>query len=88
MSKRNIHIDNLQIRLPRGASNWARRIAGGLGNEILRSVAEAAQGRSGTERIKEINVAGKIKGNTFANPESLQKEIAGRVAAELAKKIL
>jgi hypothetical protein len=86
MSKQTIHIDNLRIRLPRGAAASARSIARGLGGEILRSLAEAAHGQTGAERIEKISVGGKIQAASGAAPEKLQKEIARRVAAELKKR--
>jgi hypothetical protein len=85
MSKHNVHIGNVKIRLPRSAAGSARQIAGGIGHEILRSVAEATRGRQGTMRVEEVS-AGKIAAAGGASPESLQRRIAGRVAAELRKR--
>ncbi len=86
MSKRKIHIQNLQIRLPRGAAGEARTIAGGLGQEILRSIAESTSGKTGTRRVGQIS-AGKIISTGGAGAQDLQKQIARRVADELRKKI-
>jgi hypothetical protein len=82
MSKRNIHIDRLQIRLPRSAAGSAREIAGNLGNDILRNLSEATSGRRGSMRIEEVS-AGKIK-DTGA--DGIRKQAAKRIAAELKKR--
>jgi hypothetical protein len=88
MSKRKIHIGNLQIRFPRGAGTTgeARAIAGGLGQEILQSIAESTSGKTGTRRIGQIS-AGKITSAGGTVAQDLQKQIARRVADELRKKI-
>lgn len=82
MSKRNIHIERLQIRMPRGAAGQAREIAGSLGNEILRKLSETTGGRSGDLRVDEIS-AGKIA-NTGA--AGVRKAAAERIADEIAKR--
>lgn len=82
MSKRSIHIDRLQIRLPRSAAGIAREIAGNLGRDILRNVSEATSGRGGSVRIGEIS-GGKITGSSTA---SIRKQAAERIAAEIAKR--
>jgi hypothetical protein len=85
MRTHDIHIRNVTIRLPRSAAGFARQIAGGIGNDILRSVVEVTQGRRGAMRVEELS-AGKIAASSGASPERLQQQIASRVAAELRKR--
>lgn len=85
MNTRRIHIGNVTIRLPQSAAGSARHIAGGIGNEILRTIVEATRGRQGTMRLAQVS-AGKITAAGGTSPERLQKQIADRVAAELRKR--
>ena len=85
MGKRNVHIGNLKLHLPRSAAGSARQIAGGLGDEIIRKVAEATRARHGTMRMEEVS-AGKITATAGTSLQSLQQQIAGCVAAELGKR--
>ena len=85
MSRRKVHIENLKIRLPQSAAGQARAIAFGLGRDILREVAEATRDKTGTKRMGEI-AAGKVKVSGGAGGQNASKQIARRVAAELAKR--
>jgi hypothetical protein len=85
MSKRNIHIDRLQIRLPPKAAGFAREIAGGLGNDILRNLSDTTRGRSGDLRVDEVS-AGPIKSIGRPDAEGIRKQAADRIAAEIAKR--
>jgi hypothetical protein len=85
MTKRKVHIENLRIRIPGAAAGQARNIAGGLGREILREVAESTAGKIGTKSIGELS-AGKIKVSGGAGVAGSQGEIARRVAAEVKKR--
>lgn len=85
MTKRSIHIENLQIRLPHAAAGDARNFAGGLGREILHGIGEASMGRIGTKKIDEIS-AGKIKISGGVDHAGLQKQIARQVSDEIRKK--
>lgn len=85
MSKRNIHIDRLQIRLPRRAAGAAREIAGGLGNDILQGLSESVTGRSGTMRVDRIST-GRIVSTGDIGAERIRKQAAERIAAEIAKR--
>lgn len=85
MSKRSIHIDRLQIRLPRGAAGVSREIAAGLGNDVLWGLSEATKGRRGTFRVDEVS-AGRVVSTGRADAESIRKLAAERIAAELAKR--
>jgi hypothetical protein len=85
MSSRKVHIENLKIRLPRSAAASARAIAGGLGADILRGVADATRDKTGTKRIDELST-GKITASDGAGGQNLSKQISRRVAAELARR--
>ncbi len=83
MNRRNIHIENLQIRLPKGTSaSEARRIVEGLGNEVLSQIAENTRQKQGNRQIGNLD-AGKIKNSGGAD---LQRQIARRIAAIVGEK--
>lgn len=86
MSKRNIHIDRLEIRLPRRAAGSAREIAGGLGNDILRNLSETNIERRGDIRIENVS-AGKIVSTGRTDAESIRNRAAERISAEIAKRL-
>ena len=86
MGSRNIHIDSLQVRIPRSLAGSARQIGSGLGGEILRQIAETTRGRGGSRRVGEVS-AGKIRIESGADGQAARENIAGRVAAEVVKKI-
>jgi len=85
MRRRKVHIENLKIRLPQSAGSSARAIAGGLGREILKGIADATRNKAGTKRIGELS-AGKITISRGISGRNVGNQIAGRVAAELAKR--
>jgi hypothetical protein len=85
MTKRKVHIENLKIRIPGSAAGQAQNIAGGLGREILREIAESTAGETGAKSIGEIS-AGKIRLSGGAGAAGSQGEIARRVAAEVKKR--
>ena len=85
MSRRKIHVENLMIRLPQSASASARAIAGGLGREILQGIADATRHKTGTKMIGELST-GKIVISRWISGRNVGNRIAGRVAAELAKR--
>lgn len=76
MKTKNIHIENLEIRLPKNYSSSAREIASGLGDEILRNVAENKNMSDG--RIENLD-AGKINISGRISAKILTTEIASRV---------
>lgn len=78
MKTKNIHIENLEIRLPKNYSAAAHDIAAGLGDEILRNVAGNKNAVGG--RIENLD-AGKIKISGRPSAKNLQTEIARRVGA-------
>ena len=81
---RKIHIENLQIRLPKNSGLSARELASGLGNEILRELADQTRREKGMRRIEKID-AGTIK-NSGASAAALQRRIARRIAANIGGK--
>jgi hypothetical protein len=85
MTKRKVHIENLKIRIPGSAAGQARDIAGGLGREILREIAESTAGKTGAKSIGELS-AGKIRVSGGGGVPGLQAELARRVAAEVKKR--
>jgi hypothetical protein len=85
MTKRKVHIENLKIRIPGSAAGQARNIAGGLGREILREIAESTAGKTGAKSIGEVS-AGNVRVSGGAGARGLQVEIARRVAAEVKKR--
>lgn len=87
MSKRNVHIDRLEIRLPRRAAGSAREIAGGLGNDILRNLSETNMERRGNVRIENVS-AGRIAPPGRMDAESIRKQAAERISREIAKRLV
>ena len=86
MKERDIHIDKLEIRLPKGAKLSARQIAEGLGREILSQISDAPIGRTDSARIEKLD-AGKIKMRGKRSIPGLQKQIAGKVVSEVKRSV-
>lgn len=84
MIRRKIHISNLKIKLPRAMAGDAKSIAAGIGNEVMRNIAVAAAGKTGSIRIDEIS-AGKFSASSGAS--AIQKEVGARVANAAIKNI-
>ena len=84
MAKRRIHIGNLRIRLPRGMAGSARSLAGGLGREIMKSIADASRGKTGAVRVDKIPAA-KIK--TAGGEADIRKRAAAEISAEVKKRL-
>lgn len=87
MTKRNIHIDQLQIRLRGVSPVVARSAASELGQELLDQLARSAQrdGRSRTGQTDEIDI-GTVTLSGAAEPPVLRKVIAQHVAASIFPK--
>jgi hypothetical protein len=84
MAKRRIHIENLRIRLPRAMAGSARSLAGGLGREIMASIADASRGKTGEMRIDQISVENiKAAGGAAA----IQKRAAAGISAEVNQRL-
>jgi len=86
MNQRKIHIENLQIRLPRGSATDARQMVNGLGDEILRQTTGLTSRKAGTRRIEKLDV-GKIKVSGGTSSSDLQKRIARQIAAIIGESI-
>lgn len=71
--------------MPRGSAAQARTIAGGLGMEILRSIAISGSQMSGEKRIDELS-AGTVKVVGGVDTPRLHKQIADRVENALLKR--
>ena len=84
MAKRRIHIENLRIRLPREMAGSARSLAGGLGREIIKSIADASRSQTGERRIDHIS-AENIKATGGA--DNIQKRTAAGISAEVNKRL-
>ena len=82
MSRRKIHIENLQIRLPKNSGLSALETASELGGEILRQIAETTRYETGTRRIEKID-AGKIQMSGDSQAVDLRRRIASRIAANI-----
>jgi len=84
MAKRRIHIENLRIRLPREMAGSARSLAGGLGHEIMKSIADVSHGQTGEMRIDQIS-AGNIRAAGTA--ADIQQRAAAGVSVEVIKRL-
>lgn len=85
MTKRRIHISNLTVRLPRSAGHLMsdpRKLASDVGQEIVKHIAEATQGHSGTLRIDRLS-SGKIRIGRHAG--AMHTQIGKQVASKVMK---
>jgi len=83
MSRQKIHISNVTVRLPstaRRLMSHPKKFASDVGQEIMKQVAAAAQGHSGTIRINRLS-SGKISisGNPGVIPTQVGKQVASNV---------
>ena len=84
MARRRIHIENLRIRLPRAMAGSACSLAGGLGREIMESIADASRGKTGAMQIDQISVENIKAAGAAAD---IQKRAAAGVSAEVNKRL-
>ena len=84
MTKRNIHIDRLQIRTRGISAETARAIAGDLGHELLRQL--STQDTHGNRRIARID-AGTTQVNPATKPADARKQIANQVAGSIKRPV-
>ena len=82
MTKRNIHIERLQIRLRGISAEKARVITSDLGHELLNQLTRSGAANQGNRRIAEIN-AGTTQVNSIARPADLRAQIAKQVAGSI-----
>lgn len=78
MSRKNVHIEKLQIRVPKSA----KLSASGLGNEVLNQIAANVSAQNGVRRVGSVD-AGKIKTSGGAD---LQQQIARRIGEAVGEK--
>ena len=82
MTKRNIHIERLQIRTRGISAETARAIAGDLGHELLRQL--ATHDTQGNRRVARID-AGTSQVNPATKPADLRSQIAKQVARSIKR---
>ena len=86
MTKRNIHIERLQIRTRGISAETAREIAGELGHEILNQLTTGGALAGRNRRIAEID-AGTTQVNPTTRPGDLRRQIAKQVAGAIKRPI-
>jgi hypothetical protein len=85
MTKKRIHIGNLQIRLSVRVDTDARALAAGIGREVLRNIAGAVGERRGRLRIDELSP---VKISAAGRKVSeIQRQAALGIAAEIRRKM-
>ncbi len=84
MAKKSLHIENLQIRLPRSMEGNERSIASGFGREIMKSIADDLRGKTGTMRINKISTT-KIK--AVSGEADIRKRVVAEISAEVKKRL-
>ena len=73
--KKSIHIEKLQIRLPKSAAGAAGKLAKNLGDEVLKQLADCGPLKNGARHIGEID-AGRVENSGG----DLARRIAERIA--------
>ncbi len=76
---KKIHIEKIQIRLKGSTATRARSIGQGLGDEVLKLVAENSGSKSGSLKIENLN-SGKISSGQGVPAAALRGQIARRIA--------
>lgn len=79
MSRNNVHIDRLEIRMKGISPEAARASASGLGGEVLESLGSIANGSKRGARIGKID-AGNLKVDGTTGSAELRQRIAQQVA--------
>lgn len=83
---RKIHIEKLVIRVKNASPAKARGIAGNLGGEILRQIAERTRHTASGRRIESLD-AGQIVSGQNAGSAEIQKQIARQIAELIGERI-
>ena len=83
MTKRNIHIERLQIRTRGISAETARTIAGDLGTELLNQLSTHGA-LNGNRRVARID-AGTTQANPATKPADLRTQIAKQVAGSIKR---
>ncbi len=84
MSKRNIQIERLEIRMQGVSAEAARAAVGDLGHELLGQLSELRGGR--TVRIGRVD-SGAVRVGTGASAGELRTRIAKQVAGSIKGKL-
>jgi hypothetical protein len=82
VTKRNIHIERLQIRMRGISAETARAIAGDLGHELLDQLTTSGAVADSNRRIAAID-AGTTQVNSATRPVDLRHQIAKQVAGSI-----
>lgn len=86
MTKRNIHIDRLQIRMRGISAETARAIGGDLGHELLSQLTASGALANRSGRIAEID-AGTTQVNSVTRPADLRRQIAKQVTGSIKRTV-
>jgi hypothetical protein len=88
LSKRNIEIDRLEVRLTEISPEVARTAVAGLGQELLRQLASLSNGEpgKGAHRIDEID-SGTLKLAKGTSPGVLRNAIAQKITGSIHSKL-
>jgi len=81
--RRNIHIENLRIRLKNVSAERARSVGTNLGNEILRHIANGTKQNAGARRIENQD-GGTVRNENGA--ADLQSQIARKIASLIGER--
>ena len=84
MAQQRIHIEHLQLRLPRGMAGHARSMARSFGYAIMRSIAAASRGKTGEMRIDRIS-ATTIR--TADGEAHIRQRAAEDISAQVRKRL-
>jgi hypothetical protein len=88
VSKSNIKIDRLDIRLRGVSQQSARTVADGLARELATQVASRAKSSRGERSGDAVDIdAGTSSVQSSAGPSELRALIAGRIADAIASKL-
>lgn len=77
MTKRRVHIGNLQIRMTRTASSDPARVAAEIGREVMNAAAHLSKGKTGRIELKEMPI-GRV-----AMSDNVGKKVASAFAGKL-----
>lgn len=77
MTKRRVHIGNLQIKMTRTASGDPARVAAEIGREVMNAAAHFSKGKTGRIELKEMPV-GRV-----TMSDNVGKQIASTFAGKL-----
>lgn len=88
MSRNEIKLDHLEIRLRGGDTNSARELGVSIGEEILQQIAQQTNGarKRRSIRIAQVDAGSLRLGNDTRVPVS-RAAIAGQIAARVSAKI-